>query len=207
MSSPGLSAESCNKARPSMPAATRRTIASAISDTTKAECKRCVPAVTVRAPARRICSTSRTGARQAGAKPQRRLVNRITAMAKSSTRQSSCTSSARGKSPGQKATKGPRPAFASSTPRIPPARPSNALSVKHCRTKRPRPAPRATRMANSRSREIARASIRLATLAHAISKTSPTAPRSSQSVGPTSPTGGWSCLTSSERPLFVSAKV
>ena len=106
MSSPGSSEEACNSVRPSMPAATSRTIANAISETTNAECKRRAPAVTVRAPTRRICSTSRTGARHAGASPKKTLVRRLTAIAKSSTRQSSCTSSARGKSPGQKAKKG-----------------------------------------------------------------------------------------------------
>lgn len=52
MSSPGSSEEACNSARPSMPAATSRRIANATSETTNAECKRRVPAVTFRAPAR-----------------------------------------------------------------------------------------------------------------------------------------------------------
>src|SRR5215472_9820900 len=151
-------------------------------------------------------SNSRTGARHAGASPNSKPLKTDTPTANRSTRQSTWTSSMRGKSPGQKVRNGLSPTLANMTPSSPPARPRSALSVRLCRTKRPRLAPSATRMANSRSRETARASIKLATFAHAISSTRPTAPSKSQSVDPVSPTSARNSFTCSERPLFVSAK-
>ena len=141
-----------------------------------------------RAPARSVRSSDRAGTRRAGARPNRTPLASETPSANSSTRQSSPTSSARGRLPGQNATNGRRPIAARAIPSTPPETPSTRLSVRHWRTRRPRPAPSATRMASSRSRETARASMRLAMFTQAISSTRLTAPSSSHSVPRTSST-------------------
>ena len=106
MLTPGSSEESRSSVRPSIPAETSSTTARAISETTKPPCRRREPPASVRAPARSVCSSSRAGARSAGASPKRRPLNSEAAMANSSTCQSSWTSSARGKLPGQNVTNG-----------------------------------------------------------------------------------------------------
>ena len=188
MSMPGWTANRRRSVRPNIPAVTSRTMAKAISDTTKPLCRRRELPARVRPPARSVCSRSREGARRAGASPKRRPLNREAPTANRSTCQSNCTSSARGKLPGQSATNGRTPTAASKAPNKPPESPSTALSVRHWRTSRLRPAPRAVRMASSRSRETARANSRLATLTQAISSTTLTAPSSNHRVDRTSPT-------------------
>ena len=69
---------------------------------------------------------------------------------------------------------------ASSSPKIPPARPSSVFSVRSWRTSRARPAPIAVRSAISRRRDADRDSSRFATFAEAISSTKPTAPNSAR---------------------------
>ena len=128
---PESSDESRSIVRPSTPAETNSTTASATSEMTKAFCKRRELPTTVRAPARSACSSSRTGARRAGASPKRSPLSREMATANSITRQSSWTSSARGKLPGQSITNGRIPNAASKTPSTPPESPNTALSVRH----------------------------------------------------------------------------
>ena len=145
-------------------------------------------------------SRSRAGARRAGASPKRRPLSEGGGESKQQHVPSSWTSSARGRPPGQKVTKGRMPRAASATPSSASGQSKTALSVRHWRTRRPRPAPRATRMASSRSRDTARASRRLAILAQAISSTRLTAPSRSHSVERTSPTSGRSGSAKNVRP-------
>ncbi len=200
---PGSSEESRRSVLPSIPAQTSSTTAKAISEITKPLCRRRELPVTVRAPARSVCSSWRAGARRAGASPKRRPHRSEAASANKSTCQSSCTSSARGKLPGQNFTNGRIPTAANKMPSMPPESPKTALSVRHWRINRPRPAPSATRIASSRSRETARASSKLATFTHAINSTRLTAPSSNHRVDRTFPTSGCSGSTTKVRLLFV----
>ncbi len=168
------------------PAALRSTSASAIWDTTNPlSGLRAVPAI-LRERNRRISSMAVFFARNAGINPKTSAVKIELVMAKSNTRQSTCTSSARGSRSGQKRRKIPVPRTASKSPSEPPQMPSTLLSIKHWRNRRPVGAPKATRNANSCPRETTRVNRRLATLTHAISRTRLTALRSSHRVGLTS---------------------
>ncbi len=120
---PGSSVESRNTVRPSIPAQTNSTTASPISATTNPLCSRRELSPTVRIPPRNFCSSSRVGARSAGATPNNNPHASEMPVAKSSTRQSSATSFARGKFPGHSARNGRMPVAAISTPNKPPASP------------------------------------------------------------------------------------
>ena len=108
-------------------------------------------------------------ARNAGARPNRSPVSRVTPAENASTFQlgEKCRSELRMLALAMAET----PHHAHSTPTAPPAADSARLSTRSCRISRPRVAPMASRTAISRRRPLARESSRLATLAQAISST------------------------------------
>lgn len=173
--------------RISSPAPANSTIARAICALTRVRSSRCRPPTCVRDAMASVPAISPRVAWSAGRSPKRSAVATVTESVKSTMRQSSWISSARGNLAAAWRNQA-EPHSAIKSPRAAPGKAAQMASNSSPLATCVRRAPSEKRTAISRSRRLACASNRHATLAQAISRTSETAPNRIQSERRTPPT-------------------